>query len=47
MAELPDMINDLALILVSAGIVTIIFKRLKQPLVFEIRLELKLLKELE
>ena len=33
MAELPDMINDLALILVSAGIVTIIFKRLKQPLV--------------
>ena len=33
MAELPALINDLALILVSAGIVTIIFKRLKQPLV--------------
>jgi CPA2 family monovalent cation:H+ antiporter-2 len=33
MAELPDLINDLALILVSAGIVTIIFKKLKQPLV--------------
>ncbi len=33
MAELPTLIEDLALILVSAGIVTIIFKRLKQPLV--------------
>ena len=33
MAELPAMIQDLALILVVAGIVTIIFKRLKQPLV--------------
>ena len=33
MAELPDLIKDLALILVSAGIVTLIFKRLKQPLV--------------
>ena len=33
MAELPTMINDLALILVVAGVVTIIFKRLKQPLV--------------
>ena len=33
MAELPNLIEDLALILVSAGIVTIIFKRLKQPLV--------------
>ena len=33
MAELPEMIKDLALILVSAGIVTIIFKKLKQPLV--------------
>lgn len=33
MAELPALINDLALILVSAGIVTLIFKRLKQPLV--------------
>ena len=33
MAELPPLIQDLALILVVAGIVTIIFKRLKQPLV--------------
>ena len=33
MAELPTMIQDLALILMVAGIVTIIFKRLKQPLV--------------
>ena len=33
MAELPTMINDLALMLVVAGIVTLVFKRLKQPLV--------------
>ena len=33
MAELPTMIQDLALILIVAGIVTLIFKRLKQPLV--------------
>ena len=33
MAELPSLINDLAYILISAGIVTLIFKRLKQPLV--------------
>ena len=33
MSELPTLINDLALILVSAGIVTLIFKKLKQPLV--------------
>ncbi len=33
MAELPDLIKDLALILISAGIVTLIFKKLKQPLV--------------
>ena len=33
MAELPTMIQDLALILVMAGIVTLVFKRLKQPLV--------------
>ena len=33
MAELPTLIQDLALILVVAGIVTIIFKWLKQPLV--------------
>ena len=33
MAELPTLIQDLALILTVAGIVTIIFKKLKQPLV--------------
>ena len=33
MAELPHLINDLAYILISASIVTLIFKRLKQPLV--------------
>jgi len=33
MTELPTMIQDLALILVVAGIVTLVFKRLKQPLV--------------
>ena len=33
MAELPDLVRDLALILVVAGIVTLLFKRLKQPLV--------------
>ena len=33
MAELPTMIQDLALMLIVAGIVTLIFKRLKQPLV--------------
>ena len=33
MAELPDLIKDLALMLTMAGIVTLIFKRLKQPLV--------------
>ena len=33
MAELPDMIEDLALILTVAGVVTLIFKKLKQPLV--------------
>lgn len=33
MAELPTLIEDLALILVVAGIVTLIFKQLKQPLV--------------
>jgi len=33
MAELPALIQDLALMLVVAGIVTIIFKKLKQPLV--------------
>jgi len=33
MAELPALIQDLALMLVVAGIVTLVFKRLKQPLV--------------
>ena len=33
MAELPSMIQDLALMLVVAGIVTLIFKKIKQPLV--------------
>ena len=33
MAELPEMIEDLALILMVAGVVTLIFKKLKQPLV--------------
>lgn len=33
MSELPSLIKDLALILIVAGIVTLIFKRLKQPLV--------------
>jgi len=33
MAELPALIQDLALILIVAGIVTLLFKKLKQPLV--------------
>lgn len=33
MAHLPDFISDLAIILITAGIVTIIFKWLKQPIV--------------
>ena len=33
MSELPSLVKDLALILVLAGIVTLVFKRLKQPLV--------------
>ena len=33
MSEIPTLVNDLALILVVAGVVTILFKRLKQPLV--------------
>ena len=33
MAELPALIEDLALILMVAGIVTLVFKKLKQPLV--------------
>ncbi len=31
--ELPKLISDLALILILAGVVTVIFKKLKQPLV--------------
>ncbi|MFV0467476.1 MAG: cation:proton antiporter [Dysgonomonas sp.] len=33
MAHLPDLISDLALVLILAGIVTILFKWLKQPVV--------------
>ena len=33
MAELPELAKDLALILVVAGTVTLLFKKLKQPLV--------------
>lgn len=33
MDEIPSLVRDLALILVTAGVVTIIFKKLKQPLV--------------
>ncbi|MGN1213675.1 MAG: cation:proton antiporter, partial [Bacteroidaceae bacterium] len=33
MNHLPDIIRDLALILVLAGIVTLLFKRLRQPLI--------------
>ena len=33
MSEIPSLVNDLALILMIAGIVTLIFKKLKQPLV--------------
>ena len=33
MSEIPALINDLAYILMSAGIVTLLFKKLKQPLV--------------
>lgn len=33
MAEIPFLVKDLALILMVAGVVTIIFKKLKQPLV--------------
>lgn len=33
MSHLPDLISDLALILISAGVITLLFKWLKQPLV--------------
>ena len=33
MSEVPTLINDLALILIVAGAVTLLFKKLKQPLV--------------
>lgn len=33
MEEIPSLVNDLALILIVAGIVTLVFKKLKQPLV--------------
>lgn len=31
--EIPTLVNDLALILMVAGVVTLVFKKLKQPLV--------------
>ena len=33
MGGLPTLIEDLALILIVAGVVTLVFKKLKQPLV--------------
>ena len=33
MSELAPLISDLALILICAGVMTLVFKRLKQPLV--------------
>ena len=33
MSEIPSLVQDLALILVTAGVVTLLFKKLKQPLV--------------
>lgn len=33
MSEIPTLISDLAVILISAGVVTLLFKRLKQPVV--------------
>ena len=33
MSQLPTLIADLALILICAGIMTLLFKKLKQPLV--------------
>ena len=33
MSQLTSLISDLALILICAGIMTLIFKKLKQPLV--------------
>ncbi len=33
MAHLPELISDLAIILIAAGVTTLIFKKLKQPLV--------------
>ncbi len=33
MAHLPHFISDLAILLITAGIVTIVFKWLKQPVV--------------
>lgn len=33
MSHLPTLISDLALILIAAGVITLLFKKLKQPLV--------------
>ena len=38
MSQLTPLISDLALILICAGIMTLIFKKLKQPLVLGILL---------
>ena len=31
--HLPELISDLAIMLLTAGVVTVIFKKIKQPLV--------------
>ena len=33
MSQIPALISDLAVILISAGLVTLLFKKLKQPVV--------------
>ena len=33
MSQIPSLISDLAVILISAGLVTLLFKKLKQPVV--------------
>ena len=42
MSELPTLINDLALILIVAGVVTLVFKKLRQPLALMLALVLHL-----
>ena len=36
MSQLPTLIADLALILICAGVMTLLFKKLKQPLVLRL-----------